>query len=351
MSLHRAHGLAALAAMAVACGGSRGGSGGFTSVPPPVDGVAQFTVAPVDLTVAGSVTALGHLGGGGHVAPTDHAYIYQWDLHGGAPGTPQPVQTVRMPATGALYFVLGPRSSGDWKVAFRATESFYFYLDHVVLPAPPAIGTVFHAGDVLGQTAPTGAIDVGAFDTSFVLTGFANPARYGVEQLHCVTPWEYFVEPIKSQLYAKIYRAPGATLDQRIDQDVADTLAGTWFDRSLPTHSVADGPTGWPLTISFAVDEYDGVTPRLSLGGWAATATNPGFPHGGVWAVPTSITAWSNITPASGLQIIPLYDFSLTMQQGLLLVQMLDGGRIRLELWAGAVSATAFDSDARIYLR
>jgi hypothetical protein len=127
---------------------------------------------------------------------------------------------------------------------------------------------------------------------------------------------------------------------------VAGTLAGNWFDQSLPVNSVADGPPSWPLTISFAVDEFDGATPRLSLGGWGAT-----FPYGGAWAVPTSITSWSSITPASGLQIIPLLDFSRTTQQGLLLVQMLDGGRIQLEIWKAPASATAFDSGARIYLR
>jgi hypothetical protein len=350
--------LVALAATAVACGGgSRGGSssgaGGYINVPPPAGGAAQFTVAPVDLAVAGSVTALGHINGGGHVEPTAHAYIYQWDLHQAAPSSTPPVQTVRMPATGTVSFALGPHGAyGDWHVGFRASEGFFFFLDHVVLQTPLAVGTVVQAGDVIGQTAPGSALDVGAIDANVTLTGFANPARYRYEVLHCVTPWEYFVEPIKSQLYAKMYRAPAAAPDQRIDQDVAGTLAGTWFDQSLPVDpSVVDGPAGWPLTISFAVDEYDGSTPRLSLGGWAATAINPGFPSGGVWKVPASIASWSDITPSSGLQIIPLYSLLGTTQQGLVLVQMLDGARIQLEIWAGAVSATAFDSGAHIYLR
>jgi hypothetical protein len=316
--------------------------------------VAQFTVAPVDLSVAGSVTALGHIAGAGHVEPTSHAYIYQWDLHGPAPGSPPAVQTVVMPATATVAFVLGGAqgASGDWHIGFRAAERFFFYFDHVVTQTPPAVGAVLQAGDVIGQTLSGSALDLGAFDADVLLTSFANPARYRYDVLHCVTPWEYFVEPIKTQLYAKMYRAPAASPDQRIDQDVEGTLAGTWFDQSLPVDSnFVDSPAGWPFTISFAVDEYDGATPRLSIGGWAATAGNPGFPNGAVWAVPASITSWSSITPASGLQIIPLYNFLGATQQGLLLVQMLDGGRIRLELWAGAVSATAFDSGARIYLR
>jgi hypothetical protein len=74
---------------------------------------------------------------------------------------------------------------------FRCTDSFYYYLDLVVTNTPPAIGTEVHAGDLLGQTHPgaNGGLDVGVFDSTVTLTGFVNLARYGFDEIHCVTPW------------------------------------------------------------------------------------------------------------------------------------------------------------------
>jgi len=317
----------------------------YTNYPAPKDGVPYFTVAPIDFSQSIRITALGHIGGGGHVEPTAHAGIY-------AP-TPSTVQNIYAITNGTVIGLY--QDNNKWKITFRATDNLYYYLDGVVTSNPPAPGSEVHAGDLLGTTLMGGALDVGAFDASVTLTGFVDPARYSYDEQHCVTPWEYFTEPIKSQIYAKIYRKPGATQDARIDQDVPGTLAGTWFEESLPDDAeIVEGPLGWPKTVSFALDEYDGVTPRFSLGGWIFTLHPPGtLQNGGVWDVPSSVVAsWASITPFSGLVEMPLIN-SNNIQEGWLAVNMFGSNAIEIEIWATSTETwpRSFDAGALYYYR
>ena len=52
----------------------------YTDIAPPANGVAQFTVVPTAPVPGLSLTALGSLNPPGHVLPTDHVYLYSWDL-------------------------------------------------------------------------------------------------------------------------------------------------------------------------------------------------------------------------------------------------------------------------------
>jgi len=317
----------------------------YTNYPAPKDGVPYFKVAPIDFSQSIEITALGHIGGAGHVEPTAHAGIY-------AP-TPSTVQEIYAMTNGTVIG-LYQGNNNQWKITFRATYNLYYYLSPVGTSNPPALGSEVHAGDLLGTTPAGGSLDVGAFDASATLTGFVNPARYSYDEQHCVTPWDYFTQPIKSQIYAKVHRAPGAPSDARIDQDVPGTLAGTWFEQSLPANaSIVEGPMGWPKTVSFALDEYDGATPRFSLGGWIKTLNPPGtLQQGGVWAVPSSVVSWASITPSSGLVEVPLTTIQGSVQEGWLAVEMLSDSEIEIEIWAGATtSSMAFDSGALFYIR
>jgi len=309
----------------------------YTNYPAPKDGVASFTVAPIDFSKSIRITGVGHIGGGGHVEPTPHAYIY-------AP-TSSTVQNIYAMTNGTVIGLYQDNNNA-WKITFRATDNFYYYLSPIVTSNPPVLGSEVHAGDLLGTTPKGQTLDVGAFDASVTLSGFVNPARYSYDEQHCVTPWEYLVEPFKSQLYAMIYRAPSATPDARIDQDIPGTLAGAWFQLSLPADShIVESPQGWPKTVAFALDEYDGATPRFSLGGWIKTLNPPGtLQNGGVWAVPPSVASWASITPSSGLQEMPLINMFTNLQEGWLAVQMLSDSEIMIEIWAGnQTSSMPFD--------
>lgn len=332
--------------LAAGCGGGTGPSNGQTGgLEPPPGGVAAFTRSPVDLSSIALVTALGHLAPPGHVLPTDHVYFYAVNFD----ARPVPVDTIRRvvvaPATGRIRWMMQPVGT-DWKIEIVVTPTFAYYLDHVVKDSSVRVGNIVQAGERVGVTNPGGSIDLGAYDMTKPLTGFANPKRYPDQTLHCVSPWQYFVEPLKTQLYAMLRRAPGATdRDGRIDYDVPGHLVGNWFDSTVPDDATASGPVGWPKSVAFVYDEYDPSLVRISIGGTIA--------HPGIWTIPPDAPRPADVTVESGKVAYRLmYTESFTVQAGLMLVQMVAPDRIRIEVFEGSQAGNAeFDDAARTYLR
>jgi len=311
--------------------------------PPPPDGVATFSVEP--MTTSGTLTPLGSLNPPGHVLPTNHVYFYAVDFDHPPAIPDSTVRPVYAPATGTVDYILPSGGNTDWKIAFRATTTFYYYLDHVVLTHPIKVGDIVHAGDQVGTSGPGATIDLGAYDMSLTLTGFANPARYGRETLHCVSPWSYFTEPLRSQHYDRMRRIASAPdKDGHIDLDVPGHLAGDWYDQSLPIDST-EGPGGWPRTVAFVTDYYDPSLIRISIGGTIAAP--------GLWTIPPNAPRPAEVTVASGLVAYPLmYTGSTTIQSGLMLLQMVDATHLKIEVFPGSQATSgAFDGAARNYVR
>ena len=340
--------LCLLSALSASCGSSATApsstSSSSSNVTAPVGGVAQFSVSPVADPVAGSLTPLGSLNPPGHTVPTDHVYFYQQSL-AGYPFN-DVVRTVYAPAKGTVRFVQSG-TGNEVKVTFLATPTFNWYIDHLTLRASGlSVGTVVEAGEVLGTAKA--AFDLGAWDSSVTLTGLATPSRYSSETLHCVSPWKYFTEPLRSQLYAKIHRAPGAAdKDGKIDFDIPGKLVGAWYDSSLPKTNESSGPNGWPKTLGFVYDMYDPSLVRISIGGTIAPA--------GVFGIEDDAIRPENVSTASGLVTYRLRNaFQTSVTYGVMLVQMTSDTEIRVEVFIGATSitgATGFTSNARTYIR
>lgn len=347
--------LGAATAAAAACG-SHGTDGPgnncpngvcpFTDVAPPAGGVAQFSVVPVAPVPGLSLTALGSLNPPGHTVPTDHVYFYSWDLSNrlaqAVPGT----RNVYMPATGVLFQKL--QTSGaipDWKLSFRATQDFYFYLDHVLPTITINVGDVIQAGTLIGTTDPGGTLDLGAFDQGVSHDGFLTPARYPFSTQYYVSPWKYFAPALQPALYAQVYRAPGVSdKDGKIDFSVAGKLVGDWFLQGMPADS-SYNPYGWTRTITFVYDYYDPSQVRIAIGGTIGPA--------GVWAIDSLSPRPETVTPANGVVAYHLINpFDGGPQQGLLLVQMTDASTIRIELFPGSTAATGqLDANAYTFVR
>ncbi|MFI5309635.1 MAG: hypothetical protein ACHQQ3_00260 [Gemmatimonadales bacterium] len=343
----------ALAMLALACSGKGADGPGsncvngvcpFTDTPAPPGGVAQFTVLPVAVAPGQSLTALGNLAPPGHVLPTDHVYFYAGDLR----TYPQSIagtaaRTVYMPATGALFIKLQSNGS-DWKLMFRATENFYFYLDHVTPTVPMNIGDVFAAGTAIGTSPPGNTVDLGAFDQTVTRDGFLSAGRYAFQTLHYVSPWKYFAPVMQPSIYAQVYRAPGVTdKDGKIDFGVAGKLVGDWFLQGLPVDSSA-GPSGWPKTVAFAYDYYDPSQVRISIGGTIAAP--------GVWAIDATVPQPANVSVASGLVAYRLLYTEGRTEFGLMLVQMMTDSVIRIEVFPGSSASTGqFDANVWTFVR
>ncbi|MBL8980860.1 MAG: hypothetical protein JNL26_01675 [Gemmatimonadetes bacterium] len=327
----------------LACGGGHGGTVP-SRIEPPSDGVAAFTVPPVDLSRIAIITPLGSLNPPGHTLPTDHVYLYQWNFDTNAGPRPTDMLPVVAPATGRVRFIM-QEDGGDAKVTLICTEDFEYYLDHLVPIPGLAVGQVIRAGEPIGTTPPGATLDLGATDRRVSHTGFLNPARYPEPTLHYVSPWQYFVEPLRSQILARLRRHPSATdREGRIDFGVRGTLAGDWYEASLPADQTSAGRAGWPRTLAFVQDYYDPRLVRISIGGTIAPA--------GVWGIPANAPHPSTVTMASGAVAYPLtYQFGDT-QYGILLAQLIAEDRIKVQVFVGRQGTEAtFDAGAFTYVR
>ena len=325
-------------------GSNAGGVPGF-SVAAPAGGIAQFTVMPVDDSIPDSLTALGNLNPPGHTIPTDHVYFYQGPLSTLNPfGSGAPRQ-VRAPTTGAVLQMI-PGSLGEYKIDFIVTPTFQYYFDHVVPRAGLAVGQLVNAGDIVGTSNET--LDFGAFDYTTTLSGFVTPSRYPDQTLHCVSPWKYFVEPLRSRLYSLVYRAPTAPdRDGKIDDDIPGRLAGAWYDPSVPSTGgdASWGPTSWPKSLVFGYDYYDPSQVRIAIGGTIATA--------GVWKIDSSAPLPANVSVATGKAVYRLLSpFDQFAQWGVMAVQMVSDTSIKVEVFQGNALTTAdFDGNAFTWVR
>ena len=331
--------------LAAACGSTPTTGGDGTALGPPPGAVASFTVSPIDLGHAPILTALGNLSPPGHTTPTDHVYFYQTDFTVFPIVPATDVLPVLAPATGRVNFMLQPVGT-DWKIGFIVTEDFSYYLDHVNPRPDLALGDIVHAGDTVGTTNPGGSIDLGAYDLRVAHAGFVNPKRYADQTLHYVSPWARFAEPLRSQLYAKVWRRPGAPdKDGKIDFGIAGHLVGDWFEESVPDNTTAFSPAGWAKTLAFVYDYYDPSLVRIAIGGTIAPA--------GIWTIPPGAPDPATVTMATGkLAYRLMYTGSTTVQYGLMLVQLTAPDVIEVEVFAGSQAADAdFTPAARTYRR
>jgi len=304
-------------------------------------GSLSFTVAPVDPAALQFIVPLGNLGPWAHTLPTDHAYFYH---HLGA-GSFAPL-TVVAPAAGVIENTY-PGTNGEVKVWVRVNRQFTYYFDHIVLAGGLSPGARVEAGAVLGVSGAI-AFDFAVRDMGSPV-GFIVPARYGMDTLYGQSPLKFFVEPLRSQFYAKVQRASG-DLDGRVNYDVDGTLSGNWFAEDLPvTSSSSNDINVGTRQIAFARDVRFPERQRVSVGGFGIT---------GLYGVQPEAPDFAVVTPASGLVTFRLLETGEpggppgTRQVGLLLAQLLDSRRLRIEVVAGArATAASFSDAATVYVR
>jgi hypothetical protein len=297
-----------------------------------------FSRSPVDLDKINFLLSLGWLQPVGHTIPTDHVYFH---VLGTAP------VPVYAPGGGRVNQILDVPVMGvkEVKVWIKMNSKFMYYLDHIVLDPEIKQGTTLVSGQKIGVTGYGTSIDLGVIDEN-INVPFANPLRYAGQTSHCGKPFQYFVEPIKTQLYALVDRQ-GTEKDGWVNTDVVGHLSGNWFldDGNF----YMDGPNGWDKELSFAYDIQRPATVMVSIGGILCTP--------GKWSLEATAIKPADVTPANGkiaynlLNIDPNPPHSIS-KAGLLIVQMLDEKHIKIQVFLGS-SATdaAFDNSAKIYAR
>jgi hypothetical protein len=281
-------------ALVLACGGG-GGDGGTTGpngsnnpgTRAPAASVscgstkAIFTVLPVKLTDFFGWVPLGNMNPPGHTFPTDHQYIYVNN-----PESSAPRREVDMVAPSDMYITKAHRGTTtpgitDYTLEFSPCAELYGQFGHVVTieasilaglgafdqfcntysPVPTStvstcetktVAIKVTAGQKIGTAGGVNVLnsfglDFSLWDARRPSITYANPARWNsssdkFDSFHIVAASDYFAEPAASQIAPRVGSFDGlhqrtiAPVGGSMENDVAGTAAGIWFNASQPTY-------------------------------------------------------------------------------------------------------------------
>lgn len=302
---------------------------------------AVLTACPVAIEEITDLEPLGAMNPSGHTFPTDHAYFYTSWTFGEQPIYPADTLPVFAPGSGEVTWILqrdGPHE--DAKILIRMNKWVSYYLDHVVLDSTIVVGSKITAGQALGISKGI-AIDLGLWNEQVVLSGFVNPLRYEGQTLHADSPYKYFAEPLRSQLYALV-RRNASDKDGKIDYDIKGKLIGNWFHESVPI-SESMMPPSWPKNLAFCPDSNEPGEMRISIGG---TVSSPGK-----FKPSPQDPAFDQVSSASGRVVYHL-NYTEWGYFGIMLCQLTDDTHLRVEVFPNAVDTSIqFTANALIYTR
>ncbi|MBS3166472.1 hypothetical protein J4444_05095 [Candidatus Woesearchaeota archaeon] len=346
-------------------------------------GTVQFTSPPMRVEEIEIIEPIG-LMIGGHVTPIDHGYYYAkgWRSPGNREDATQ-FRDVMAPAAGVVTSVqsmpqeYSSSSIGDYRLVIHHTCSFYTIYIHInqlseklqtIVDTSKTVQV--QAGEIIGR-AP--GFDFSVHNDEITLPGFIVPETYIAEpwKLHNVDMFDYFTEPIRTQLLDRNVRQKEPR-GGKIDYDIDGKLVGNWFEENTNGYfgkTEYQRLTGyWSTHLAFA---YDGLDPSLiivSLGDYNGEATQ--------FAVKNNIPDPQDVDSSDGLIKYELVSFSYTTESGerwdgksftkmikadgndeqvtgVVLVQMLENRKIKFESFPGktASQVNEFTVKAKIYER
>ena len=310
-------------------------------------GPGSFSRSPMNLSDFKFATPLGNLNPPGHTLPTDHVYFYWVSPDHRTPGDMDTLRSVFAPGSGTVTWVYGPNAPAvDSKISVKMTNTFSYYLDHVVLKPGITVGSTLQAGQIVGTTSPQSfALDLGVMNDEITLKGFANPARYIYEMLHTDSPYKYFVQPLRDSLYARVTRI-GTDKDGKIDYDIPGKLVGGWFLKGLPLGDGSATSDAWPKHLAFVYDMNTPGAVRVSIGGILSMW--------GVYATLNNVPDPAGISTSSGkvaFKLTSAFDFPHIVV-GVLIVQMVAADTIKIQAFPNVTAdSIQFDASASIYTR
>lgn len=231
----------------------------------------------------------------GHVTPTDHLYVHR-DVPTGAD-----MEYVLAPTDGAIVQIerfiqdkLLDRENQssplvpDYRVIFMHSCTFFTIFIHLGELAPAIaektgeipLGTSWFstkskpiqvtAGEPIAKFGQLGN-DWSVHDADTTLPGFLIPDHYeGMEpwKIHTVDPFQFYDEPIKSDLLSKVIREV-EPLAGKIDYDIKDTIAGNWFMEGTVDYAGnldPGAPRYWNGHLSIAYGYIDPSQVRIAIG-------------------------------------------------------------------------------------
>ncbi len=299
---------------------------------------------------------------GGHVVPIDHQYYY--------PRGDRPCD-VFAPADGFVVMIghrvqlrgstEKQRDYDDFALHVEHSGTFYTFYD-LLTELDPAIlkpldeatrkrfadkkqGPPVHAripvkaGQVLGKVYRR-SLDLAVINTETRLKGLLTPAMYGhyAWRIHVVNPFDYFDEPLQSQLL-KLDLRSAEPRGGKIDYDVDGRLVGNWFKEGTNGYAGNRDPKGyWVGHLAIVYHHLDVDKVIVSIGDFEGRPRQFGVKGNGPDPAKVSTengpAKYELINLARPSSAKPFEDADGTVQ-GVLLVQVMDGRKLKVEVFPG----------------
>jgi hypothetical protein len=251
-------------------------------------GPVKFGTSPMDPKDVGLILPYGGMVGA-HVTPIDHMYFSPIVFH-----SPRDTYEVRAMADGVITSISertqnvtdinnGTPKQAEYQMKFWYTCDFASYYDLVTSLSPrlkaefdthkrnggyATVQIKVKEGELVGRIGGQ-TLDFAVYDYTKILPGFIVPEHYLAEswKLHVVDPFQYFKEPVRSQLLALNPRQ-AQPREGKIDYDQDGKLIGTWFKQGNNGFGETGGqnPAPWRAHLSVVYDSLDPEMVIISIG-------------------------------------------------------------------------------------
>lgn len=337
------------------------------------EGKVFFTHPPLELSGAASFISMGEP----NVLPKDHGGFPLSNPYSFPPSTP--VYAVRdgviimvrhgirsVPAIPDAPEALWGVEYEDWAFVLRVSQTLDVNYAHVSDLHPDilaqvgevptdergrSVEVVVEGGDILGYVGPHAAMDFSATDYSLELS-FINPSRYPDGHIYSADVLDYFQEPVLGQILAITVRQLPPR-GGKVDYDVAGRIVGNWF---------LEGTTSfiqWSRQLAIVYDHLEGDRIFISDGSPMRDVPgneDPGRPD--IWWVKGNAPLPETVSMDDGIVEYELIfprspEPDLAPVQGVMLVQMFEPGKIRVEMFKGVTAdeVSGFTAAAKVYER
>ena len=318
-------------------------------------GPIRFQASPLELEAIDVVQPQGELTGivAGHITPGDHIGFTYTSTPGRshalrAPGDGYLVGVERHPYTPPEGFPAGLK---NYHLYFEYSCGFFSNFVRIDALAPDLVAadpelqqldgeealqgsTILFpripvsAGQVIGSVQSHGLLGMLTVDMTTTRTNYVFPTRYNVEpwKIHSVAPFDYYDEPLRSQLLAKNPRT-AEPRGGRIDFDIEGRLSGNWFMEGTEDYGggrlggerLCDGSPCpyWYGHLAFVYDYVDPAQARVNFG------FDAGFPVRGPFGVRDAAFDPAAIGVDDGLVLLELMPLERTDAEGNMLTNTL----------------------------
>ncbi|MBA4062586.1 MAG: hypothetical protein C0501_02545 [Isosphaera sp.] len=342
-------------------------------------GPVKLTIFPLKVEDTGRVLPMGMMVGG-HVTPSDHLYIVPKD-----PKAADDHYDVLAVADGFIVQIQRPpagnpdpavtRKAGEYKLVLEHSATCWSYLGLInsldpavakaageIKPGPAvAVRVPVKAGQVIGKTGGGHSFDFALVDTAVTRKGFAVPDQFRNRdpwKPHTVDPFDYLDEPLKGRLMALNPRT-AEPRGGRIDYDAAGRLVGNWYKEKTGGYAGLNKRLDyWVGHLTIAYHHIDPSVVIVSLGDFDGKPRQ--FAVAGNGPDPGKVSAKDGVVTYE-LQYAGIGNSGQPIElarelrgpQGVLLVQVLDGGKLKVEVLPGkaAKDVTGFTAAAATYER